>query len=207
MKKLRGFKTIDLQEVVNRLKIELRFIITNAELRSTFTDVFGEPPTVEIAREVRKMLDAERTNVMQSLCSQIGSKFDYAPKPRELKVILEASGYNYSRPFQEALLKMIHAQNAERWVAAVAIKARLKLTLHEGDKAMWDALQRSYDINAAGLASMLLRVFTVATNAGKIDFLEVPYLAATLTDKEMRMYADSINFTVKKPRKPRASKN
>lgn len=60
MKKLRGFKTIDLQEVVNRLKIELRFIITNAELRSTFTDVLGEPPTVEIAREVRKMLDAER---------------------------------------------------------------------------------------------------------------------------------------------------
>ena len=207
MKKLRGFKTIDLQEVVNRLKIELRFIITNAELRSTFTDVLGEPPTVEIAREVRKMLDAERTNVMQSLCNQIGSKFDYAPKPRELKVILEASGYNYSRPFQEALLKMIHAQNAERWATSVATKARLKLTLHEGDKAMWDALQRSYDINAAGLASMLLRVFTVATNAGKIDFLEVPYLAATLTDKEMRMYADSINFTVKKPRKPRASKN
>lgn len=203
MKKLRGFKTSDLQEVVNRLKIELKFIITNAELRDAFTDVVGEPPTVEIAREVRKMLAAERTDVMQSLCDQIGNKFDYAPKPRELKVILEAAGYNYSRPFQEALLKMIHTQNANRWATAASTKTRLKLTLHEGDKAMWDALQRSYDINPAGLASMLLRVFTVATNTGKLDFLEVPYLAATLTDKEMKMYAESINFTVKKPRKPR----
>ena len=149
------------------------------------------------------MLDVERIKTMQELCEKIGKKFDYPPKPRDLIVVLETAGYRFSRPFQEALYKMIHEQNSERWASVVVMKSRSKLTLLEGDKAMWDALQRSYNMNSDALASMLLRIFTVATQTGKLDFLEVPYLASTLTDTQMKMYADSLNFTVKKSRKSR----
>lgn len=203
MKKLRGFKMTDLQKVVDKLKIELRFIITDRELKATFQDIIGVPPTAEIAREIRKILDVERTKTMHELCEKIGKKFDYPPKPRDLIVVLETAGYRFSRPYQEALYKMIHEQNSERWASVVVMKSRSKLTLLEGDKAMWDALQRSYNMNSDALASMLLRIFTVATQTGKLDFLEVPYLASTLTNAQMKMYADSLNFTVKKSRKSR----
>lgn len=203
MKKLRGFKVSDLQKVVDKLKVELKFITPDKELRAAFAETIGFAPTTEILREVRKMLSAERAAQMQTLCVKIGSKFDYPPKPRDLIVILETAGYKFSRAFQEALLKMIHEQNAARWADVVVGKYRTKLTLLEGDKALWDALQHSYNMNADALASMLLRIFAFATKTGKLDFLEVPFLASTLSDREVKVFANSLNFTVKRSRKSR----
>lgn len=203
MKKLRGFKVSDLQRVVDKLKMELKFITPDNELRAAFSETIGLAPTTEILREVRKMLNAERTIQMQTLCLKIGNKFDYPPKPRDLIVVLEAAGYKFSRAFQESLLKMIHEQNADRWADVVVSKFRTKLTLIEGDKVLWDALQKSYNMNADALASMLLRVFVVATKTGKLDFLEIPFLVSTISDREIKVFANSLNFTVKKSRRSR----
>ena len=46
MTKLRGFKMTDLHKVVDKLKVELRFIITDRELKATFQDIIGVAPVI-----------------------------------------------------------------------------------------------------------------------------------------------------------------
>jgi hypothetical protein len=203
MNKVHGIKTSDLQKVVDRLKVELRYIITNTELKQTFTAVLGVQAPNGIIPIVRKMIDVEREATMQALCDQIGKRFEYPPKPKDLIVTLETAGYKFSRPFQSALLAMIHAQNSDRWEARPVADLRVRPKLTQGEMAMWEALSRSYNMDAGALASTLLRIFAVATMTRKIDFLEVPFLASSINDEELKRYAKSLNFTVKKTRKSR----
>jgi hypothetical protein len=51
---------------------------------------------------------------------------------------------------------------------------------------------------------MLLRLFIVVTATGKVDPLEVPYLTSSIASADIKRYAKSLNFEVKKIRKPRA---
>jgi len=200
---MRGLKTSDLQKVVDRLKVELRYIITTAKLQQTFTEVLGLEMPKAIIPIVRKMIDVEREATMQALCDQLGKRFEYPPKAKDLIVALEAAGYNVSRPVQQALLVMIHAQHSERWTARPEQDWRMRPNLTPGEMAMWEALSRSYKMDERALAATLLRIFAVATMTRKIDFLEVPFLASSLTDDMLKKYAESLNFTVKKPRKSR----
>jgi hypothetical protein len=203
MKTFRGFKTSDLQQVVDRLKLELRFAITDAELLKAFAAVTLVKPGKEVRREVRDALEVERGKVMQQLCTQFSRKFEHPPRPRDLIVALEAAGYTFSRKFYGDLLKMLHEQNSERWTLAAASGKTKRLTLTDGEKAIWDALERTYNMNADAVGSMLLRLFTIVTSTGKVDYLEVPYLASSLTDKELKKHAESLNFTTRKSRKTR----
>lgn len=100
-------------------------------------------------------------------------------------------------------MEMLLAQNKERWSAAVASESKVRITLGEGEKEMWKALQRTYNLNSNSLASMLLRFFVGMTAIGKISALDVPYLASSLTDEDLKRRAKSYNFTITKSRKSR----
>lgn len=203
MNPFHGYKSSELQQVVDRLKVKLRFQILDAEIQSAFADLSLSPPNSKVTSHVRKIVADELESTMHALCAQLSRKFEHEPKPRDLIVALEASGRTCSRSFYSALMKMLKEQNSERWAIASAAKTKKRLILSEGEKAMWEALQRTYNMNGDALASMLLRLFTVVTSTRKVDYLEVPYLASSLTDQELKKHAESLNFTVKKSRKSR----
>jgi hypothetical protein len=203
MNPFNGYKASELQQVVDKLKVQLRFQITDAEIEAVFVSCSLSPPSKIVSSHVRKILVDELGKTMQHLCIQFSKKFEYEPKPRDLIVALEAAGYTCSRSFYSVLMKMLKEQNLERWAHAAAAMKKKRLVLSEGEKAMWEALQRTYNMNSDALASMLLRIFTIVTSTGKVDSLEVPYLASSLTDKELKRYAESMNFKVTKTRKSR----
>lgn len=203
MNPFNGYKASELQQVVDKLKMQLRFQISDAEIKAAFASCSLSPPHKKISSHVRKILAGEFDKTMQHLCVQFSKKFDYEPKPRDLIAALEAAGYTCSRSFYSVLMKMLKEQNFERWAHASAAMTKKRLVLSEGEKAMWEALQRTYNMNGDALASMLLRIFTIVTSTGKVDFLEVPYLASSFNDKELKKYAESLNFKVTKTRKSR----
>jgi hypothetical protein len=203
MKKFRGFDLADVRKVIDQLKGEFRFSITNQKVLQQFSALTPQIPTKELLREVRAMIEAERAGVLQDLCSRLSRKFDYAPKPRDVIVALEADGYTFSRKYHTVLMEMLLDRNKERWSAAVASESKVRITLGEGEKEMWRALQRTYNLNSNSLASMLLRFFVGMTGIGKISPLDVPYLASSFTDEDLKRRAKSYNFTITKSRKSR----
>jgi hypothetical protein len=202
MKPSHRYKESEIQQVVEKLAPQLRFQIPDVEIEEAFAELSLSPPTRHVSSHVRKLLVVEREKTMHALCDHLAKKYDNEPKPRDLIVALETAGHTYSRSFRVALLEMLKEQNAERWAMAATLKKRT-VRLVDGEEAMWEALQRSYNMNSDSLASMLLRLFAVVTSTGKVDYLEVPYLASSLTDRELKRYAQSLNFTIKKTRKSR----
>lgn len=95
MKKLRGFDLADVRKVIDQLKGEFRFSITNQKVLQQFSDLTPQIPTKELLREVRAMIETERAGVLQGLCNRLSRKFDYTPKPRDVIVALEADGYTF----------------------------------------------------------------------------------------------------------------
>lgn len=204
MNHLNQYKPAQLQQVLGKFSKDLRLVVTDVEIREAFTTAGLAQPTDRGVKLFRTMLSAEREKTTEALLIQLGDRFDYEPKPGAIVVALEAAGYTFSRHYQIALIKRLKELNSERWATAAASETTTKLTMIEGEKAMWDALMKAYNMNSVALASMLLRVFAVVTSTGKINLLDVPYLASSLKDKELKRYAESLTFTVKRSRKSRA---
>ena len=74
--------------------------------------------------------------------------------------------------------------------------------LAEGELAVWQALQNTYGIQSGQLGPMLLRLFVVLTATGKVNPSEVPYLTSSMADKDLKTYAQSLNFKIKKTINP-----
>jgi len=193
----------DFQLVVGKLAPMLRFQIPDSEIEAAFAELSLPSPSKAVCSHVRKLLAAELEKRMQTLCTEFSVKFEAEPKPRDFNAALDATGYIYSRRFRDTLLKMLRSQNAQRWAPAADLTRRV-VRLADGEVALWEALHRTYDLKPEALASMLLRLFAVVTSTGKVDPLEVPYLTSPVTDKDLKRYAQSLNFTVKPTNKSRA---
>jgi hypothetical protein len=204
MKNLRGIDASDLQVIVDRFKGRQRVDnIPTADIEKAFAEFTPVVPDQEVRNEVRRLIEAEQAKIMQSLCVRLGRKLDHEPKPRELEAALESVGLWPTRKRRLALFEMLRAQYAERWplFAEFQIQKRLKVSANE--QALWSALERTYDKSAIEVGSMLLRLFIIVTSTGKVELLDVPHLASSLTDNDLKMYAESLNFTMKKTRKTR----
>ena len=202
MKKPRIFAPDDLAKIVAHYKSQFIFKMTNDELQKVFAKYTPVPPNLAAMRHVRSLLQGERQKTLQAICDQLSSTLETPPKLRDVITAVEASGYpNASRRTCREVLDMLMEQNAERWENFKLTANVKKIVLDEGDKCMWEALLRTYDLDSPGLASMLLRIFTVVTRTGRVGYLDVPHLAASITEKEMIKYAKGLNFVVPKPRK------
>jgi hypothetical protein len=203
MKTLRGLTDSDVQQVLDILKGSLRFQITKSQIAAAVAEVSSITPDKKVHEEIRRLMALEHERILQTLCDQLALKFTHTPKPRDVIVALEATGLKFNRPFREAVTKRLLSQNAHKWAEAAATEKKIRLSLTEGERAMWETLQRNYNMNSDALASMLLRIFTVVTRTGKVDHMEVPYLASSMTDKDLKKYAETLNFTVNKSRRTR----
>lgn len=181
----------------------LRPIIKDKEIIDAFVETLSIVPHKEVLKEVRRLISLEQKRITDSFADQLARKMDRAPRPRDVEVALEASGFESSREFRAVLLKHLQTKYAEKWAVAAATEKKKRLTLTAGEQAMWEALQRTYNMNSDALASMLIRLFTVVTSTGKVPHSEVMYLASSLSDAELKRYADSLTFTIKKSRKTR----
>lgn len=203
MRDFRGIRAGQFQQVLNILNRNLRYSIKNSEIAEAIAAVTSVVPDGEVFREIRGLIAIEHERLIETFSNQLAQKFERAPKPRDIAVALEASGLESSRPFRAALLERLQTKYADKWLEVTAMGKKKRLTLTSGEQAMWEALQRAYNMNSDALASMLLRIFTVVTSTGKVPHSEVTYLASSLSDKELKRYAASLNFTVKKSRKTR----
>lgn len=203
MNHLNRYKQTQLQQVLDKFDKDLRFIVKDVEIREAFKVAGFAQPTEKGVKLFRTMLAAEREKTTEALLVQLSDRFDYEPKPGAVVAALEAAGYKFSRNYSMPFIKTLKERNSERWANAAALESTTKLTMIEGEKAMWDALMKAYNMNSEALASMLLRIFAVVTSTGKVNLLEVPFLASSIKDKELKRYAESLTFTVKRSRKSR----
>lgn len=203
MTSLHRYKEAEFQCVVAKLSLELRLIFPAREIEAAFAELSLPLPDKEVCIHIRKMCVSAIDKRMHALCKEYSAKFDTEPRPRDLVALLDSSGYRYSRNFAVILLKMLKVENSERWTTAVGVRKKT-VRLAEGELAMWNALQRTYALKSDMLVPVLLRLFAVVTSSGKVDPLEVSYLTSSLTDKELKRYAQSLNFTVQQPHKSRA---
>ena len=198
---LYGYNSNEVRQIVDKVNLRLSLRISNATIRAAMTDVSSLVVTPLAITGFRKIIGEERDKIAQVLCDRVAKKFDYEPKPRDLQTAVEAAGYTCSREFLVALMKMLKQQYAQRW--ALASKTSRRLYLLDGEVAMWDALRHTYNMNSDAVASMLLRIFAMSATTGRLDPLEVSYLAASMSDKDLSKYAASLNFTVNKTRRSR----
>lgn len=201
MKKPRIFAPDDLAKIVEHYKSQFVFKMTNDELQKVFAKYTPVPPSASAMLHVRSLLQAERQKALQAICDQMARTHETPPKLRDVIAAVEASGYpSASRRTCKEVLDMLMEQNAERW-ANFKLTANVKrIVLNEGDKEMWHSLMQTYDLDSSELASMLLRIFTVVTRTGRVGYLDVPYLAGSITETEMVKFAKGFNFTVPKHR-------
>lgn len=202
MKQLNEFSADQVRTVIATFTKRYRFVPTNAEVNAAFAMVSPIKPQMPVIREIRAMLETERVKIMQSLCDQFSRAFDWEPKPKDLSGALNGA---VSRHFISELLDMLRQQNAQRWALAAKTEKKIRVRLVDGEGAMWYALSRTYNISHNDVASLLLRVYAVATSTGKIDPLEVPYLVTVFSDNDLKKFAEKLNFTVKKTRKSSVS--
>lgn len=205
MRDFRGITAGQYQQVLNKLNRNLRYSIKDSDIIAAIAEVTSIAPDREVMREIRTLIPIEHERIIQSFADQLARKFERQPKPRDIAVALEASGLESSRPFRADLLLRLQTNYADKWAKAAATEKKKRLTLTAGEQAMWEALQRTYNMNSDALASMLLRIFTVVTSTGKVPHSEVTYLASSLSDDELKRYAGSLNFSVKKSRKTRVA--
>jgi hypothetical protein len=203
MNSLHRYKEAEFQRVVEKLLLVLRLMFPDKEIETAFAELSLSLPDKEVCMHVRRMCVSETDKKMHALCKEYSAKFETEPRPRDITALLDSSGYKYSRNFAVILLKMIKVANSQRWTAAVGARKKV-VRLAEGELAMWDALQRTYALRSDMLVPTLLRLFAVVTSSGKVDPLEVSYLTSSMTDKELKRYAQSLNFTVQHAHKPRA---
>lgn len=197
------YKESDLRQVVEKMLPSLRLQIPEAEIKAVFADLSLAPPSHAVSRHIRKMLEIETKKTTELLCTQLSERFENEPKPKDVTLALNDAGHSYSRQFFLNLMELLKKRNAERWASAPGTKKKV-VNLGAGELAVWHGLQQTYDITSDGLASMLLRLFIVVTATGKVDPLEVPYLTSSIASADIKRYAKSLNFEVKKIRKPRA---
>jgi hypothetical protein len=197
------YKESDLRQVVEKMRSSLRLQIPDAEIEAVFADLSLAPPSNAVSRRIRRMLEIETKKTTELLCTQLSERFENEPKPKDVTLALNDAGHLYSRQFFLNLMKLLKERNAERWASAPGTKKKA-VNLAAGELAIWHGLQQTYDITSDGLASMLLRLFIVVTATGKVNPLEVPYLTSSIASKDLQRYAKSLNFEVKKIRKPRA---
>jgi hypothetical protein len=203
MNSLHRYKEAEFQRVVEKLLLVLRLMFPDKEIKTAFAELSLPLPDKEVCIHVRRMCVSGTNKKMHALCKEYSAKFETEPRPRDITALLDSSGYKYSRNFAVILLKMIKVANSQRWTAAVGAKKKV-VKLAEGELAMWDALQRTYALKSDMLVPTLLRLFAVVTSSGKVDPLEVSYLTSSMTDKELKRYAQSLNFTVQHAHKSRA---
>jgi len=193
----------DLRRVVQKMVPSLRLQITEAEIKAVFEELSLAPPTRAVSSHIRKMLDIETKKMTELLCNRLSDRFEREPKPKDVALALNDAGYSYSRQFFLNLMDLLRKRNAERWASAPGIIKKV-VNLTEGELAVWHGLQNTYGLPSDALASMLLRLFVVVTATGKVSPSEVPYLTSSIAFIDMKKYAKSLNFEIKKIRKPRA---
>lgn len=197
MKKPRIFAPDDLAKIVAHYKSQFVFKMTNDELREVFAKFTPVPPNIAAMRHVRSLLQVERKMTLQAICDRMAATLETPPKLRDVIAEVKASGYpTASRRTCKEVLDMLLEQNAERWQNFKPTANVKRIVLDEGDKCMWEALMRTYALDSPGLASMLVRIFTVVTRTGRVGYLDVPHLAGSITEKEMVKYAQGLNFVV-----------
>jgi hypothetical protein len=197
------FSQSDYLAVVEQLKRVMDFFPSDAELTSAFSKVTSLAPDKTVFRRTRALLDAERPKMMVELSARLGRTFDTEPSVAVVANALKQIGYSPTRRRAQDILLIMRTQNAERWANAAATRKVKKLMLVGGDEAMLSALQKLYEQDRSGAISMLLRFFVMSIQSGKADYLEVPYLTASLTDADMQRFAASINFKLPKKRPSR----
>lgn len=202
MTPLNRYKPRDVQRVVENLSLTLRFQFTDEEIKSAFAGLSLPPPSEPVRMYVRKMCIVAIESKMEALCTKFSAVFLAEPKPKDLDAALDSAGYTSSRPFRRALMAALKKQNATQWAQAANISKK-RVSLADGERAVWEALQRTYGLKSDMLVPTLLRLFAVVTSTGKINPLEVPYLTSTVTDEQLKRYAQSLNFVVKPPPKSR----
>jgi hypothetical protein len=197
------FSQSDYLAVVEQFKRVMDFFPSDAELTSAFSKVTSLAPDKTVFRRTRALLDAERPKMMVELSARLGRTFDTEPSVAVVANALKQIGYSPTRRRAQDILLIMRTQNAERWANAAATRKVKKLMLVGGDEAMLSALQKLYEQDRSGAISMLLRFFVMSIQSGKADYLEVPYLTASLTDADMQRFAASINFKLPKKRPSR----
>ena len=197
------YKESDLRQVFEKMVPSLRLQIPEAEIKAVFAELSLTQPTRAVSSHIRKMLDMETKKTTELLCTQLSEKFESEPKPKEVTLALNDAGYSYSRQFFLKFMELLKKRNAERWASSPGTKKKV-INLSEGELAVWQGLQQTYDLTSDALTSMLLRLFIVVTTTGKVNPLEVTYLTSSMTSTDLKRYAKSLNFEVKKIRKPRA---
>jgi plasmid maintenance system antidote protein VapI len=203
MTQILTFSQSDFIAVVEQLKRLMKFSPSDAELTAAFSKVTPLIPDTNALRRTRALLAAERPKLMSELSVRLGRNFDTEPTILAVTKAVEQIGYSPNRRRCRELLEVMRAQNAERWASTAATRKVKKMMLVGGDEAMWMALQKLYELDRTQTASMLLRLFVMSVQTGKVDYLEVPYLTTSLTDKDMQQFAQSLNFKLPKMRRTR----
>lgn len=203
MKSFHRYTEAEVQRVVEKVSMELRFIIPDTDIDAAFAELSLPLPVASVRMHVRKLCAIEIDKILQTFCIKFSEKFETEPRPRDLTSALAADGYSYTRSFLTALITILKERNGARWAEAIGPKKKIVM-LAEGEFAMWEALQRTYGLKSDMLVPTLLRLFAVVTSSGKVSPLEIPYLTSSLTDKELKKHAQSLNFTVQRNHKSRA---
>lgn len=195
------YKDSEIQQVVDHLAAQLRLEFSNPVIEAAFAALSLPRPQKEILTRVRKLVLEETERKMQKLCEHFSKNFDTEPKPRDIRIALEAAGQNPSRLFRQVLLKRLKEENGDRW-SQVKLRKRT-VRLEEGEDAIWEALQRAFDMNSDDTASMLIRLFVAVTSTGKVPLLDIPFITSALSDSALKRQAGALNFSVNKVRKTR----
>lgn len=183
----------DFKQVVDKFATQLRFKVRDAEIAVVCIDLAMPPPNREVRKHIQELLDKSLQKKLVTLCAQFSERFQKEPTLTDLGSALEAAGYTHTRKFVRILLTMMKEKNAHHWVTPTKRKA-VKLT--DGEYALWKALESTFDKKPEAIVPMLLRVFAAATGAGKINLLDIPYVTEPITDKELEIFARSLNFKI-----------
>lgn len=205
MNQVLTFSDSDFSFVIEHFKRVMRFYPNGAEIRDAFSKVTALVPDTKTVRLTRSLLADERPKFLRAICAKLSKFFEAQPTVPSIKNALEMFGYQPTIRICEEIRHLLLAENAGRWANIDVNRKARRIALCEGDDHMLAALRKLYDLDVTDTVSMLLRVFAMSAQAGKLDYLEVPYIAAGLSADDMKQYAQSLNFTIpKSPRKKRS---
>lgn len=184
-----------LTQTASHFHKKLQIKITNAEMQATFKTLSGNELGPVGMRKVRDQISAMREQLIERLADRLGSGNDVEPPYRVISAALKGAGFPDTRQAVMDIQARLRQKHGERWARSKE-RTFLRALVTEGESEMWEKLRQTYDLDNSQLLSMLLRTFVLAASTGRIDYIDTPGLAVSLSDDDLRRSARAMNFKI-----------
>jgi hypothetical protein len=192
-----------LVQVATEFHKKLQIQITHAEFREAYA-LFSPNPLPQddikmmrtVVKEMRVILMEMRESLIDRLAEELGRGNDAEPTRKVIKSAIVGAGYPITGGVADQIQNRLREKFGERW-ANTAPKKFVRSLVSAGEQELWDALCNTYDVDNTGLLSILMRTFVLSASTGRIDLTDTPALAVTLSDDDLRRFAQSLKFKIK----------